>query len=192
MVGVVGTGSGGSHHRNWATAQKHPRIRLSDRKRSAARGAGNPRRRAAARGGGRGKGGGRAGPTWSDHVHRWVTAGQWGQRIRGGVEEGPDLGNNQEAYDAECIALAQVLEEASRRNTTPQRVTIFTDAQAVVRRMASDDPGPGQQYALQARKRVAMLCRARPGIVIEIRWCPAHKGVAGNEKADEWAKTAAE
>jgi len=37
---------------------------------------------------------------------------------------------------------------------------------------------------------VASLRRARPGIIIEIRWCPADKEVAGNEKADEWAKTA--
>ena len=37
-----------------------------------------------------------------------------------------------------------------------------------------------------------MLRKARPGITIEIRWCPAHKGVAGNEKADEWAELAAE
>jgi len=58
--------------------------------------------------------------------------------------------------------------------------------------MASDEPGPGQQYALQARKHIATLRRARPGIGIEIRWCPAHKGTAGNEKADEWAKIAAE
>ena len=57
--------------------------------------------------------------------------------------------------------------------------------------MASDEPGPGQQYALQERKHIATLRRARPGTVIEIRWCPAHKGVAGNEKA-EWAKAAAE
>jgi len=102
------------------------------------------------------------------------------------------MGSNQEAYDAECAALTRALEEASRRNTTPERVAIFTDAQAAIRRMESDEPGPGQQYALQVRKHIATLRRARPDIVIEIRWCPAHKGVAGNEKADEWAKAVAE
>ena len=102
------------------------------------------------------------------------------------------MGSNQEAYDAECAALARALEAASRRNTTPERVTICTDAKAAIRRMAADEPGPGQQYALQARKHIAALRRARPGIVIKTRWCPAHKGVAGNEKADEWAKTVAE
>jgi len=102
------------------------------------------------------------------------------------------MGSNQEAYDAECTALARALEEVWKRNMIPERVTIFTDAQAAIRRMASDEPGPGQQYALQARKHIAMLHRARPGIVIEIRWCLAHKGVVGNEKADEWAKAAAQ
>jgi len=78
-----------------------------------------------------------------------------------------------------------------KRHATPERVTIFSDAQAAIRRMASDEPGPGQWYALQAKKHIATLRRVRPGIVIEIRWCLAHKGVAGNEKADEWAKMAA-
>ena len=102
------------------------------------------------------------------------------------------MGYNQEAYDAECAALARALESASQRSPTPERVTIFSDAQAAIRRMASDEPGPGQQYAIQARKHLAALRRSRPGITIEIWWCPAHKGVAGNEKADEWAKIAAE
>jgi ribonuclease HI len=53
-------------------------------------------------------------------------------------------GYNQEAYDAECAAIARAPESASRRIMIPERVTIFTDAQAAIRRMASDEPGPGQ------------------------------------------------
>jgi len=64
--------------------------------------------------------------------------------------------------------------------------------QAAIRRMASDEPSPGQQYAIRARKHIAALRRARPGSTIEIRWCPAHKGIGGSEKADKWAKIAAE
>jgi len=58
--------------------------------------------------------------------------------------------------------------------------------------MASDEPGPGQQDAIRARKHIAALRRSRPRIAIEIPWCPAHKSVVGNEKADECAKMPAE
>lgn len=37
-----------------------------------------------------------------------------------------------------------------------------------------------------------MKGQAWPGITIEIRWRPAHKGIAGCEKASEWEKIAAE
>jgi len=124
-------------------------------------------------------------------IHRYFTCLQSRQQARcRGIKT--HLGYNQEAFDAECAALARALESASRRNTVPERITIFTDAQAAIRRMATDEPGPGQKYALEARKHVVALQRAAPGIIIEIRWCPAHEGVEGNEKADEWAKLAAE
>jgi len=38
--------------------------------------------------------------------------------------------------------VTRALESASRRQTTPERVTIFTDAQAAIRRMASEEPAP--------------------------------------------------
>jgi ribonuclease HI len=99
---------------------------------------------------------------------------------------------NQEADDTECAALARALQTAAQRQTTPERVTIFTDAQAAIRRISTEDPGPGQMYAIQARRHIATLRRARLGIIIEIWWCLAHKGVPGNEKAEGWAKFAAE
>jgi ribonuclease HI len=94
------------------------------------------------------------------------------------------MGDNQEANDAECAALARALEEATKRQTVPERVTIFTDAQAAIRRMASEAPGPGQKYAILASQQIGTLRRVRPEITIESRWCPAHKGLPGNQKAD--------
>jgi len=71
------------------------------------------------------------------------------------------MGYNQEAYDAECAAPARALESGSRRQTTPEWVTIFTDAQATIGRMASEEPGRDQKHALQTRKHIAVLRKAR-------------------------------
>jgi len=102
------------------------------------------------------------------------------------------MGFNQEAYDAECAALARALKTAAEIAPTPSHVTIFTDAQAAIRRMSTEEPGPGEKYAVEARQHIVTLRRVAPDITIEIRWCPAHEGVEGNEKADKWAKLAAD
>ena len=54
------------------------------------------------------------------------------------------------------------------------------------------EPGPGQVYALQARNPIAARRRARPGTATETRRYPAHRGIPGNEKADERTKLAVE
>jgi hypothetical protein len=47
-------------------------------------------------------------------------------------------------------------------------------------------------YAIQARRWIAVFRKATLDTVIEIWWCLAHRGIAGNEKVDEWANLAAE
>jgi hypothetical protein len=100
------------------------------------------------------------------------------------------MGYNQDAYDAECAALARALETAARRETTPEKVTIFTDAQAAIRQMASEDPG-GPDVHDPGKETYRGATKSPTGINIEI-WWSAHEGAPGNEKADEWAKLAAE
>jgi len=101
------------------------------------------------------------------------------------------MGYNQEAFDAGCAAIVRALKLAVMRLGSPGRVLIISDAQAAIRRMASEEPGPGQANAIEERRWIMAIWRANSAIAIEIRWCPAHKGVTG-DKADEWPKVAAE
>jgi len=102
------------------------------------------------------------------------------------------MGYNQEASDAEWAALARALEVAAKRRTGPKAVTVFIDAQAAMARIASEEPGPAQKYAWEARIWIVNMRERVRDVRIEFRWCPAHSGVAGNEEADKWAKQAAE
>jgi hypothetical protein len=70
-----------------------------------------------------------------------------------------------------------------------RRVTIFTDSQATLRRIQSDEPGPGQALALRTMNWESEL--TDKNIQVEYRWVPAHKGVEGNEEADLQATKAA-
>jgi len=82
------------------------------------------------------------------------------------------MGWGQEAYDTECAALARALQVAASRNHALGSVTIFTDCQAAIGRMASDEPGPGQKYALEARQHIASLRAKEPSVKIEFGGAP--------------------
>jgi len=57
----------------------------------------------------------------------------------------------QSAFDAECAALARVLETATKGRVVPEQVTVFTDAQAAIERMTNEDgrAGPGRRRAIR-------------------------------------------
>jgi len=75
------------------------------------------------------------------------------------------MGYKQEAYDAKCAALARALETATRRPTTPERVTIFTGSETAIKRMASEEPG--SDVPAPGKKHIVVLRRARPDIIVE-------------------------
>jgi len=62
------------------------------------------------------------------------------------------------------------------------RVRVFTDSQATLKRIQSDEPGPRQVLVLQMMNWADAL--AGKNIQVEYRWVHAHKGIEGNEEAD--------
>jgi hypothetical protein len=70
-----------------------------------------------------------------------------------------------------------------------RRVMIFMDSQATLRRIQSDELGPGQVLASRTINWKSELIDKN--IQVEYRWVPAHKGVEGNEEADLQATKAA-
>jgi len=69
------------------------------------------------------------------------------------------------------------------------RVTVFMDSQATLKRIQSDEPGPGQVLVLRTMNWADAL--QRKNIQVEYRWVPTHKGIEGNEEADQQATKAA-
>jgi len=90
----------------------------------------------------------------------------------------------------QSAAIARDLRVAATRDHALGTVTIFTDAQAAIWRMTSDDPGPDQKCPIMAGKHIAALYTKEPGVCI-FRWYPSHQCIEGNEITDEWAKQAA-
>jgi len=110
----------------------------------------------------------------------WEGEGRWKKRT-------VHLGRQKEAFDAEMYAMSEAMkiadEMAEKEEVT--RVTLFTDSQATLRRIQSDEPGPGQVLAQRTMNWADAL--AGKYIQVEYRWVPAHMGIEGNEEADQQA-----
>jgi len=114
----------------------------------------------------------------------WEEEGRW---RKGRVH----LGQQKEAFDAEMYAMLEAMkvadEMAERKEVT--RVTVFTDSQPTLRQIQWDEPGPRQALALRIMNWVDAL--GRKNIQVEYRSVLGHKGIEGNEEADQQATKAA-
>ena len=113
----------------------------------------------------------------------WRSPGGWtGRRFH--------LGNDKEVFDAELYAIFQALSIIGQRQESGHRYTVFVDSASAIDRIRSDSIGPGQRFAIAAIEACTrFLSRDNE---VSIRWVPAHHAVLDNEKADEYAKAAAE
>ena len=100
------------------------------------------------------------------------------------------LGDNKEVFDAEVYAISQALEVLDRRQKSGRRYTIFVDSTSGIDRIRTDSIGPGQGFAVAAIERCSRSMTRDNEVTTQ--WIPEHHGVAGKERADEYAKAAVE
>jgi len=102
-----------------------------------------------------------------------------------------DRGRQNEAFVVEMYAISEavrIVDEICREKEV-RRVMIFTDSQATLRRIQSDEPGPGQVLVLRTMNWESEL--TDKNIQVEYWWVSAHKVMEGKEEADLQATKAA-
>ena len=85
-------------------------------------------------------------------------------------------------------AMYQTLRTLDLRQESGHRYTVFVVSTAAIDRMRTDTIATSQRFAIAVME-VCSRALARDN-EITIRWVPAHHGITGNERADEFAKAA--
>ncbi|XP_049316976.1 uncharacterized protein LOC125779747 [Bactrocera dorsalis] len=123
---------------------------------------------------------------------RWYTDGsKMSEGIGAGIV-GPrtklsiPMGEFPSIFQAEVFAISQCIDINLHRNYRNERIAILSDSQAALKAISS----------YEIKSRLVQECRERLNSLAEknqvhLIWVPGHKGIAGNELADELARTAA-
>ena len=102
----------------------------------------------------------------------------------GGYRAGSwSLGAQSSAFGAELAALVRAIEICALDACGGRDFRIFTGSQAAMRRLQSDQPGPGQSMARRGIQIARQGIYGR-GAKVRVMWVPGHRGVPGNELAD--------
>lgn len=105
---------------------------------------------------------------------------------------GPETVSNVYAAELRGLQLATTWTRVlgADRARRDREVHIFSDSQAALKAMSALRMSSGQQILALLLREVEEL--RKEGVEVCYHWIPSHKGVRGNERADEAAKKAAE
>ena len=99
------------------------------------------------------------------------------------------LGSKQCAFDAEVAAIEEAVKLFLGNSNLPS-LTIHSDTTNAIARAGHTGAGPGQCHAIEIHRMVSTL--KRHGRRVAIAWVKGHADIAGNERADKLAGSAAE
>jgi len=103
------------------------------------------------------------------------------------------LRGNSEVYNTKMaglmIAAIAACKLAKCKNTA-NHIFLFADNSAAVNLIFDPKPGPGQIYAIKTHHHLTRFLNFHSNNQVTIAWCPGHKNICGNERADKLAKEA--
>ncbi|XRA98722.1 RNase H type-1 domain-containing protein [Pycnococcus provasolii] len=76
------------------------------------------------------------------------------------------------------------------RGETVGTVTIYTDAQSLIKSLDRGGGGKRDDVAIRTMRDVAARLRRRHRCTLRLKWCPGHVGFVGNARAHDLAATA--
>ncbi|KAJ3845301.1 ribonuclease H-like domain-containing protein, partial [Lentinula raphanica] len=98
--------------------------------------------------------------------------------------------DDHEVYEAKCVGMVMGLHMATQEDDITE-LSIWADNTAAI--TATDTPKTGSAHYIldMFHELLNNLRQMHPAIPVTISWVPGHKGVEGNERADQEAKRAA-
>ena len=94
-------------------------------------------------------------------------------------------------YEGECVAMMLGLELIRRETGWVLEATMGVDNQATITATGMGKPAPGSYIVDKIHASYQRVTERHSRLRFTLGWVPGHKGIPGNERADEEAKRAA-